>query len=185
MMTKLGIDKLKNLLVSVKDPVSRIFMKTNKISLLRNITFEDLIALSKWLQKSGKCNLSFLQDWIDNTILEHYIQQYWISTCSCSSFLSKCRRNTLVVTPALVILAMWCMSPLAAPGLLTSPDAELIRAELPRSPPGLYTRPRPAHPQPKPLVQSLSLDLSTLNVNRILKFIKHFKKETFSWFNIK
>ena len=35
-------------------------MKTNKISLLRNITLEDFMSLSKWLTKSGKYNISNL-----------------------------------------------------------------------------------------------------------------------------
>ena len=57
---RFDLSTTQNLLVNVRDPVSRIFMKTNKISLLRNITLEDFIALSKWLQKSGKCNISYL-----------------------------------------------------------------------------------------------------------------------------
>ena len=43
------------LLVNVSDPVILIFMKTNRIILSKNITFEDFIALVKQLQESAKC----------------------------------------------------------------------------------------------------------------------------------
>ena len=92
-----------NLLVNVRDPVSRIFMKTNKISLLRNITLEDFIALSKWLQKSGKCNISYL---LEQQVF-HNLEQLSLSNISKNNFYTAkvyygvkvCRRNTLVGHP--------------------------------------------------------------------------------------
>ena len=172
-----------NLLVNVRDPVSRIFMKTNKISLLRNITLEDFIALSKWLQKSGKCNISYL---LEQQVF-HNLEQLSLSNISKNNFYTAkvyygvkvCRRNTIVEHRSSVSVP--CVPGVASAGELNTDYWHRMLGLSWSEDPGLCSRPRPAHLQPKPLVQSLSLDLSTLNVNSILKFIKHFHQESFKW----
>ena len=90
-----------------------------------------------------------------------------------------CRRNTLVGHPPSVSVP--CVPSVASPGELNTDYWHRMLGLSWSEDPGLCSRPRPAHLQPKPLVQSLSLDLSTLNVNSILKFIKHFHQESFKW----